>query len=145
MHDTIKPNLFKTAMRAEGHNCIRMEKPARLAEIVLAEDKGWDTKKIQELLAKGYDAAVNLDRPFPVHTTYFTATVDDKGNLATFGDVYGLDRKVAAVVLGKPAAFASVEATSSIEKPETTTAAVEPKPKKKDVTAETENLFDMAR
>ena len=82
MHDTIKPNLFKTAMRAEGHNCIRMEKPTRLAEIVLAEDKGWDTKKIQDLLAKGYNAAVGLDRPFPVHTTYFTAAVDDKGNSA---------------------------------------------------------------
>lgn len=144
MHDTIKPNLFKSAMRAEGHNCIRMEKPARLAEIVLAEDKGWDTKKIQELLAKGYDASVNLDRPFPVHTTYFTATVDDKGNLSTFGDVYGLDRKVAAVVLGKSATFAGGEETSSIQKPETT-AAVEPKPKKKDVAAEAENLFDMSR
>jgi hypothetical protein len=109
-----------------------------------AADKGWDTKKVQELIAKGYDAPVNLDRPFPVHTTYFTATVDDKGNLSTFGDVYGLDRKVAAVVLGKSATFAGGDETSSIQKPETT-AAVEPKPKKKDVAAEAENLFDMSR
>jgi murein L,D-transpeptidase YcbB/YkuD len=143
MHDTIKPNLFKSAVRAEGHNCIRMEKPARLAEILLAEDKGWDTKKVQELIAKGYDASVTLDKPFPVHTTYFTATVDDQGNLATFGDVYGLDRKVAAVVLGKSAPIAGGDETSSIPTPETT-AAVEPKPKK-DVAADAQDLFDMAR
>jgi murein L,D-transpeptidase YcbB/YkuD len=146
MHDTIKPNLFKSAVRAEGHNCIRMEKPARLAEILLAEDKGWDAKKVQELIAKGYDASVSLDKPFPVHTTYFTATVDDKGNLATFGDVYGLDRKVAAVVLGKSAPVAGGGETSSIEQPQTqATAAVEPQPKRKDVAAEAETLFDVSR
>ena len=29
MHDTIKRGLFKPAMRAEGHNCIRMERPGQ--------------------------------------------------------------------------------------------------------------------
>jgi murein L,D-transpeptidase YcbB/YkuD len=148
MHDTIKPNLFKTAMRAEGHNCIRMERPAKLAEILLAEDKGWDTKKVQDLLAKGYDAAVNLDKPFPVHTTYFTAVVDDNGTLNSFGDVYGLDRKVAAVVLGKSTPYAGSEVTASVTPSQEPSGAPDPKPqakpKKKDVAAE-ENLFDMSR
>ena len=81
MHDTIKRGLFKPTMRAEGHNCIRMEKPSQLAEILLAEDKGWDTKKVQDLLAKGYDSAVNLDHPIPVHTTYFTAVADADGKV----------------------------------------------------------------
>ncbi len=149
MHDTIKPNLFKSAVRAEGHNCIRMEKPAKLAEILLAEDKGWDTKKIQDLLAKGYDASVVIDKPFPVHTTYFTATVDDKGNVTSFADVYGLDKKVALAVLGKTAPAASEEMTSSVSQaPATQTAAAaepKPEPKKKNEAAEAESLFDMAR
>ena len=98
MHDTIKRGLFKPAMRAEGHNCIRMERPGKLAEILLAEDQGWDENKVQDLLAKGYDSAVNLQHPVPVHTTYFTATADADGKVATFADVYGLDKKVAPVV-----------------------------------------------
>src|SRR6476660_7148778 len=88
MHDTIKPGLFKPAMRAQGHNCIRMERPAKLAEILLAEDKGWQPKQVQDLLVTGNDSAVNLAHPVPVHTTYFTAVVDDDGKLKSFGDVY---------------------------------------------------------
>ena len=101
MHDTIKPNLFKSAVRSEGHNCIRMEKPSKLAEILLVEDKGWDAKKVQDLVAKGYDSAVNLDHPIPVHTTYFTAVADADGKVTRFADIYGLDKKVAPAILGK--------------------------------------------
>jgi murein L,D-transpeptidase YcbB/YkuD len=146
MHDTIKPNLFKTAVRAEGHNCIRMEKPGRLAEVLLAEDKGWNANKIQDLLAKGYNASVAIERPFPVHTTYFTATVDENGEVKTFGDVYGLDTKVANAVLGKSVTFAPTEATSSASQPAVAAApqaTPQPQPKKKEAAAET--LFDMSR
>ncbi len=51
----------------------------------------------------------------PVHTTYFTAVVDDDGKLKSFGDVYGLDRKVAPVVLGKSVAFAATGDTAPAE------------------------------
>jgi murein L,D-transpeptidase YcbB/YkuD len=103
MHDTIKKGLFNTAVRAEGHNCIRMERPGKLAEILLAEDKGWDTNKVQDLLAKGYDSAVALDHPVPVHTTYFTAMADADGKITSFADLYGLDKKVIPALLGKTA------------------------------------------
>ena len=89
MHDTIRPDLFKPTVRAIGHNCIRMEKPSRLAEVLLKEDKGWDAQKVEDLIDKGYDSAVNLDHPVPVHTTYFTAVVDDQGKVRSFGDIYG--------------------------------------------------------
>jgi L,D-transpeptidase YcbB len=106
MHDTIRPNLFTQTVRAIGHNCIRMENPGKLAEILLAEDKGWDAKKIDDLINKGNNTPVNLDRPIPVHTTYFTAMVDDQGKVRTFADIYGLDRKVAPIVGGKAIAAA---------------------------------------
>ena len=105
MHDTIKRDLFNQPTRAVGHNCIRMANPSRLAEILLAEDKGWNSDKIQELLRNGVDAAV-ATRPIPVHTTYFTAVVDDQGKVKNFADIYALDRTVAPVVFGK--AIASV-------------------------------------
>ena len=102
MHDTIKKGLFTPAMRAEGHNCIRMEDPPKLAEILLREDKGWDTAKIKNLLATGDDSAVSLDHPVPVHTTYFTAVADADGKVTSFADIYGLDKKVAPALIGKP-------------------------------------------
>jgi murein L,D-transpeptidase YcbB/YkuD len=142
MHDTIKRGLFKPAMRAEGHNCIRMERPGKLAEILLAEDQGWDAKKVQDLLAKGYDSAVNLVRPVPVHTTYFTASADADGKVTTFGDVYGLDKKVAPVV-GKtlPESQQDIEDEAG-PKP---TAEASARTRKKETTGSIEGLFDTAR
>jgi murein L,D-transpeptidase YcbB/YkuD len=142
MHDTIKRGLFKPAMRAEGHNCIRMERPGKLAEILLAEDKGWDSKKVQELLDKGYDSAVNLDHPVPVHTTYFTAVADADGKVTSFGDVYGLDKKVATVV-GKslPADSTQDGEQEAEQKPAAEANAREARKKETSL----ENLFDTMR
>jgi L,D-transpeptidase YcbB len=139
MHDTIRPDLFKPTVRAVGHNCIRMEKPSRLAEILLKEDKGWDAQKVEDLIDKGYDSAVNLDHPVPVHTTYFTAVVDDQGKVRTFADIYGLDRKVAPVVLGKAATY---EAPADDANPESNAAsAVRPKAPKENVAGSIQGLF----
>ena len=130
MHDTIRPDLFKPTVRAIGHNCIRMEKPSRLAEVLLTEDKGWDAQKVEDLIDKGYDSAVNLDHPVPVHTTYFTAVVDDQGKVRSFGDIYGLDRKIAPIVGGKAVASAANAAP-----------AAKPKAPKENVAGSIQGLF----
>ena len=101
MHDTIKRELFKQAMRAEGHNCIRVADPGRLASVLLAEDKGWLSSKIDDLLDHGNNSAVTLDHPIPVHMTYFTAMVDDDGKVKSFADIYGLDSRIGKALLGK--------------------------------------------
>jgi murein L,D-transpeptidase YcbB/YkuD len=101
MHDTIKRELFNQSMRAEGHNCIRVAKPEELASLLLAEDKGWSPTQVQDLVDKGNNAPVTLDHPVPVHMTYFTATVDEKGTVTTFADIYGLDKRVGTALLGK--------------------------------------------
>ena len=46
---------------------------------------------------------VTLYRPLPVHLTYFTAMVDEEGEVQTFADVYGLDSKMGAALFGKRA------------------------------------------
>ncbi|MCJ7526980.1 MAG: L,D-transpeptidase family protein [Methyloceanibacter sp.] len=130
MHDTIKRDLFKPAMRANGHNCIRMERPTKLAEVLLAEDKGWEAKQVDDLVAKGNNSPVNLDHPIPVHTTYFTAVVGDDGKVSSFGDIYGLDSKVASAVLGKSVAFAATADDASADSPQAETEAA-PAPKRK--------------
>lgn len=141
MHDTIKRGLFKPTMRAEGHNCIRMEKPSRLAEILLAEDNGWDTKKVQDLLDKGYDSAVNLDHPIPVHTTYFTAVADADGKVTSFADVYALDSKLAPIVAGKAIASATPTADDDADTPTGSVPSARAKPPKENVAGQLQGLF----
>jgi L,D-transpeptidase YcbB len=140
MHDTIKRDLFNQTVRAIGHNCIRMANPSQLAEILLQQDKGWDSKKVQDLLSKGVDEAVTLDHPIPVHTTYFTAVVDDQGKVTSFADIYALDRKVAPVVLGKTVAYtASVDDDSDAGS--NAAPATKPKAQKENVAGPIQGLF----
>ena len=45
MHDTPERNLFGKSFRALSHGCMRVHEPRRLAEVLLAEDKGWSAGK----------------------------------------------------------------------------------------------------
>ncbi len=101
MHDTIKQGLFDTDMRAEGHNCPRVYKPGKMAAMVLAADQDMPQAEVDKLLASGYNSAVEIKHRLPVHTTYFTATVNDEGKVQTYPDVYKLDGALAAAIGGK--------------------------------------------
>lgn len=98
MHDTIKRGPLKKKVRAEGHHCPRVDNPGKVAAILLAEDKGWEKSKIDQLLNKGRDSSVALDNAVPVHTTYFTAVVDPDGQVKSFSDIYELDGLVAKAI-----------------------------------------------
>jgi L,D-transpeptidase YcbB len=121
MHDTIKQGLFDTDMRAEGHNCPRVFKPGKMAAVVLAADQDMPQAQVDKLLAEGYNSSVSIQHHFPVHTTYFTATVDDDGKLETYADIYKLDGLVAAAITGKEARVDAVadNAPQGKPKPET--------------------------
>ena len=114
MHDTIKRDLLKLTVRAEGHNCPRVDNPGTVAAVLLAEDKGWPKAKVDQLLDKGYDASVSLDHHIPVHTTYFTAVADADGKVTTYADVYKLDAVVAKAIVGDTAAAPAVAQTAPV-------------------------------
>jgi L,D-transpeptidase YcbB len=102
MHDTPNKNLFDEASRPFSHGCMRVRNPRRMAEILLAEDKGWDAAKIAELLATGPDNnEVQIEKKIGVHITYFTAWVDDKGELQTARDVYGHEKRITQALAGQ--------------------------------------------
>ena len=105
MHDTSQRELFGEANLALSHGCMRIEDPLRFAQIILGLDKGWSRAKVANMMSGGYNKHVALSRPFPVHVTYFTARVDDNGNVKTFGDLYGLDTRVAKALLGTSVRF----------------------------------------
>ena len=67
-----------------------MEKPEDFAAVLLAEGKGWSADQVKEQWDNGVNSAVTLDRPIPVHMTYFTVVVDENGRVSTFADLYGL-------------------------------------------------------
>ena len=58
MHDTPERNLFGKSFRALSHGCMRVHEPRRLAEILLAEDKGWSAEKVRSM----FDAAAARSR-----------------------------------------------------------------------------------
>ena len=101
LHDTPNKSLFNSEVRAISHGCIRVRHPMKLAELLLAEDQGWDGSRVAMTVQKGsQDNQVNVSN-IPVHLTYFTTWVDDDGKLRTFPDVYDHEHRIAYALAGK--------------------------------------------
>ncbi|HXG78328.1 MAG TPA: L,D-transpeptidase family protein [Methyloceanibacter sp.] len=128
MHDTIKRELLTREVRAEGHHCPRVANPGKVAAIILAENKGLPQSEVDKLLADGYNSGVSINGRVPVHTTYFTVTVDEEGKLRAFNDVYGMDGPTLAALLGKETKPEAVADNADMAAP---AAEVKPKPKPK--------------
>jgi hypothetical protein len=86
---------------------MRVENPLKLAEVILAYDKGWGRERIAQMAARGGTTDVTLEKSVPVHITYFTATVDEAGKLHSHSDIYGLDGRVASALWGRSVVLAS--------------------------------------
>ena len=117
MHDTlpVRKKYFKEKVRMIGHECVRMEKPDKFAEVLLAESDGMSAEKVQALWDGGINGTVNLKKKLPVHMVYFTATVDENGKMSTFTDVYGLDRKLALALFKDAGGFPEAAPDKSTE------------------------------
>ena len=102
MHDTPSKSLFNATVRAFSHGCMRVRDPLKLAELVLAEDRGWTASRVTAAVRSGpKDNQINLTAKVPVHMTYFTAWVDDDGTSEAFGDIYGHESRIALGIAGK--------------------------------------------
>ena len=87
LHDTPAKELFAKADRAASHGCIRLEKPAEMAQWVL----GWDADRVQNAMHNGSDNnGVRVPQKIPVYIVYFTAYVRD-GQLYFGDDIYDRD------------------------------------------------------
>jgi murein L,D-transpeptidase YcbB/YkuD len=104
MHDTPSKGLFNSTERTFSHGCMRLRNPERLAEVLLAIDKGWDAEQVAYLLEQeptDTDNGIALDKHIPVHVTYFTVWADENGELDTRADVYGHEKRVSLALQGK--------------------------------------------
>ena len=87
LHDTPAPELFEKDVRAFSHGCIRVEKPAELAQWVL----GWDATRVEQGMREGGDnRSVKLPKKIPVYIVYGTAYLRD-GQLHFGNDLYHRD------------------------------------------------------
>jgi murein L,D-transpeptidase YcbB/YkuD len=91
LHDTPSGQYFRRIERALSHGCVRVEKPLVLAEVVLGRRPEWDRKGIAAAIDTSSNQAVTVPEPLPVHLFYFTAWVNEQGEVEFRRDIYGLD------------------------------------------------------
>ena len=95
LHDTPNHALFEKDVRAFSHGCIRLEKPAELAQWVL----GWPADRVEQAMRNGPDdRSVKLPRKIPVYITYFTTYINN-GQLYFGNDLYNRDDKLVPQVM----------------------------------------------
>jgi murein L,D-transpeptidase YcbB/YkuD len=109
LHDTPNHELFDKDVRAFSHGCIRLEKPAELAQWVL----GWPADQVDEAMKSGPDnRSVKLPRKIPVYIVYFTTFLNN-GQLYFGNDLYHRDDKLVPVAM--PGALPSKEIVGAVQ------------------------------
>ncbi len=112
LHDTPNRELFKEDVRAFSHGCIRVEKPAELAQWVL----GWDAARVQTAMNGSNNQSVKVPARIPVFIAYGTAYIRD-GQLYFGNDLYSRDAKmVEEVFRGALPAPATVQAVQALRR-----------------------------
>ncbi len=99
-HDTPDKNLFALDKRALSHGCMRVQDPAKYAELLLnivRPGEGYTQEGIRKMFGQG-EHDIQFPRYLPVHLTYQTAFVDDEGELEFREDIYGRDKALLAIL-----------------------------------------------
>ena len=99
-HDSNQKYLFATVMRAASHGCMRVEDPAKYAEVLLAitrPGEGYTAERVKRMFGS-VESELKFNTPMPVHLTYQTAFVDDAGKLQLRDDIYGRDKDLLAIL-----------------------------------------------
>ncbi len=93
-HDTPDKTLFKKTNRAFSHGCIRLADAEKMATYLLRNQPEWTPAKIREAMNSGKENYVKLKNPVQVVIAYFTAWIDNAGELNFRKDVYGHDKNL---------------------------------------------------
>ena len=99
LHDTPSRHLFASGSRAFSHGCVRVQNPFELGGLILGGT--WTEARLKRLVGSG-ERTIFLAEKLPVNMTYFTVSVDESGEVHSFDDVYGYNRRI-RVALGQGA------------------------------------------
>lgn len=98
LHDSPAKSLFNKENRALSHGCVRVGKARELAKLILKDDKDWTPDKIDAAMNSGKETTFTLKSKIPVYIAYFTAWVDEQGQINFYNDVYERDERLAQLL-----------------------------------------------
>jgi murein L,D-transpeptidase YcbB/YkuD len=99
MHATPAQALFARSRRDFSHGCVRVERPAALAEWVLRQLPDWTPDRIAGAMNGSRTVEVRLPQPIRVILFYTTAAVMSADGTVHFAeDIYGRDRALDAAL-----------------------------------------------
>jgi murein L,D-transpeptidase YcbB/YkuD len=100
-HDTPDKQLFAHDMRAYSHGCMRVQDPAKYAEVLLniaRPNENWTADKIKRMFGTG-EQDIQMPAQIWVLLTYQNAFVDDDaGKLQIRRDIYNIDSRTLAAI-----------------------------------------------
>ncbi len=91
LHDTPADYAFDRTYRNLSHGCVRVERPIALADFVFAGDSQWNGPEIERLIESREHRTIPLEQHIPVYFLYWTAFVEDDGEVQFRPDLYGYD------------------------------------------------------
>ena len=110
-HDTNERFMFAREVRAYSHGCMRVQDPAKYAEVLLniaRPSERWSVEKVKRMFG-GAEQDIQLQpAQIWVHLTYQSAFVDDNGKLQVRPDVYNLDSRTLAAIKSERAIIETV-------------------------------------
>lgn len=98
LHDTPSKYLFKRSYRAYSHGCVRVQNPWDFAASLMSSDQPKISMAGLEGQRGGKERWNTLKKQIPVHITYFTLRADADGKIRSYGDVYGHNARVKALL-----------------------------------------------
>lgn len=101
LHDTPSQQLFAKETRTLSSGCVRVEKAMQLTDLLLSEATPAERERIAQILASRETRNVKLPRPVPILLAYWTAQVDEDGELVFKADIYGHDEKILDALKGQ--------------------------------------------
>lgn len=93
LHDTPSQQLFDKSPRTFSSGCVRIEGILGLLEMILPAEQCEDVSK---RITRGRTEQVRVERRLPIVIAYWTANVDDQGQLSLRNDPYALDAPLLA-------------------------------------------------
>jgi murein L,D-transpeptidase YcbB/YkuD len=114
LHDTNEKHYFDKPGRAASSGCIRMKRPMDIAEFILSDKPGWSDEKTQQALNSGKLKDIYIPETIPVYLLYYTAWVDQDGEIVFGNDLYGYDDDIIKMLSKLDEIFIPVDNTGNV-------------------------------
>ena len=104
LHDTPQQGGFARFDRLASHGCVRLEKPADLAKLLLKDTPEWPVDKIEDTVKGGKTVRAQMAESMAVYLLYWTAFAGANGQMGFREDPYSWDALLASRIEGRSAA-----------------------------------------